>query len=100
MEDINRLLEESRSVYQTQLRLLDGLEEAIAEHGPIVAKEYVKGRPLIVANPAIAEYNKTAAAANRTVKTILRLLELLKTGEEKHDLKDLIERMEDYDGED
>lgn len=97
MEDLNRLLEESISVYRTQLRLLDGLEEAIAEHGPLVSKEYVKGRPLIVANPAISEYNKTAAAANRTVKTITRLLEMLKTGEEKHDLQDLIDSIERED---
>ncbi len=100
MEDINRLLEESIGIYQTQIRLLDSLEEAIAEHGPIVAKEYVRGRQNLVANPAIGEFNKTSTAANRTVKTILRLLELLKTGEEKHDLKDLIEsiEMEDYHG--
>lgn len=101
MEDINRLLEETIGVYQTQLRLLDSLEEAIAEHGPIVAKEYVRGRQNLVANPAIGEFNKTSTAANHTVKTITRLLDVLKAGEEQQTkLQELIKELEENHDED
>ena len=60
--------------YQVQMQMLDDLEAAIQEHGPTVTKEYVKGRANLVANPAIAEYNKTATAANGTVATLINII--------------------------
>ena len=63
--------------YKTQLKLLRGLEKAIKENGSLVTKEYVKGRENLVANPAIAEYNKTASAANSTVTTLISILKTL-----------------------
>lgn len=65
------------SRYKTQLKLLKELERAIKENGPLVTKEYVKGRENLVANPAIAEYNKTASAANSTVTTLISILKTL-----------------------
>lgn len=40
----------------------------------LVKKEYVKGRGNIYTNPAVTEYNKTADAANRTVQTLMRII--------------------------
>lgn len=61
--------------YQVQMQTLADLEKAINEAGPIVSKEYVKGRKNYYTNPAIGEYNKTATAANNTVMTLLRIIE-------------------------
>lgn len=60
--------------YQVQMKILQDLEKAIAEHGATVTKEYVKGRQNLVANPAITEYNKTATAANGTVATLINIV--------------------------
>lgn len=60
--------------YQVQMETLEILEKAIKEYGPTVEKVYVKGRPNIVVNPAITEYNKTATAANGTVSTLISII--------------------------
>lgn len=62
------------SRYIQQLKLLEDLQKTIDELGPTVTKEYVKGRQNVVTNPAIAEYNKTASAANGTVSTLINIL--------------------------
>lgn len=61
--------------YQTQIRIMAQLKEAIAEHGSYVKKEYVKGRENLVLNPAISEYNRTASAANNTVATLIKIVQ-------------------------
>ena len=63
--------------YQVQMKILADLENAIAEYGATVTKEYVKGRQNLVANPAITEYNKTATAANGTVATLINIIKTL-----------------------
>lgn len=60
--------------YQVQLSILSELEVSIKENGMLVRKEYVKGRGNIYTNPAVTEYNKTADAANRTVQTLMRII--------------------------
>ena len=60
--------------YQTQLRLMDELDEAIQREGPLVTKTYVKDRENLAVNPAITEYNKVASAANGTVSTLIKIL--------------------------
>ena len=60
--------------YQVQLNILDDLKRKIEDDGALVTKEYVKGRQNVVTNPAIAEYNKTASAANGTVSTLINIL--------------------------
>ena len=60
--------------YQVQMKIMNDLEEQINEIGSVVEKEYVKGRTNIYTNPAIAEYNKTATAANGTVSTLMKIL--------------------------
>lgn len=60
--------------YQVQMEILTSLEKGISEHGPLVTKEYVKGRQNVVVNPAITEYNKTSTACNGTLSTLLNVL--------------------------
>lgn len=60
--------------YQTQLHIMDELKDSIDIEGPLVEKEYVKGRANIAINPAITEFNKTATAANQTVGTLIKIL--------------------------
>ena len=60
--------------YKVQLNTLTRLQKELNEGELLVKKEYVKGRPNLVANPAIAEYNKTATAANQTVATLIKII--------------------------
>lgn len=71
--------------YQVQMSTLTELEKAIKEHGPLVEKEYIKGRRNITVNPAITEYNKTATARNNTVATLINIVKSLSedTGEKR-----------------
>ena len=79
--------------YRVQLSIMERLETAIEANGPLVVKEYVKGRKNLVVNPAISEYNKTATAANRTVVTLLNIVKNLpkEEGREKSKLERLLE---------
>ena len=61
--------------YQVQMKILNELEKQIDEEGPVVEKEYVKGRKNVYTNPAITEYNRTATAANGTVVTLIKIVE-------------------------
>lgn len=69
--------------YKIQLKILQKLEEIIDTEGPLVEKEYVKGRVNLVANPAISEYNKTSTAANGTVSTLINIYKSLSEEEKK-----------------
>lgn len=60
--------------YQMQLKLLDGLKQAIEDEGMLVSKEYVKGRKNVYSNPAVSEYNRTTDSANKTVATLMRII--------------------------
>lgn len=68
--------------YQVQMKILSDLEKSIAEYGPTVTKEYVKGRQNLVTNPAITEYNKTSTAANNTIGTLLKIVNDLQEDDE------------------
>lgn len=71
--------------YLVQLDILKDLEKAIKEFGMTVEKEYVKGRPNLVSNPAITEYNKTATAANGTVATLINIINKIPKEQETTD---------------
>ena len=60
--------------YQTQIGVLDKLEKIIAETDTLVTKEYVKGRENLYTNPAITEYNRTTDSANKTVNTLIKII--------------------------
>lgn len=79
--------------YRTQISILDTLSKAIEEGGPTVIKEYVKGRENVCINPAITEYNKTATAANGTVKTLLDILKNVPADESVKSLADTMREL-------
>lgn len=61
--------------YQVQIKILNELEQSMNENGMLVKKEYVKGRKNLYSNPAVTEYNKTTDSANRTVTTLMRIIQ-------------------------
>lgn len=71
--------------YQRQLKMLADLEEVMDTEDVLVTKEYVKGRANLYANPAIAQYNSTADAANRTVATLLKIVAAFRPAERTPD---------------
>ena len=68
--------------YERQLKILEDLERTIEEGDTLVTKEYVKGRENVYTNPAIAEYNKTATAANNTAATLIKIIKELRETED------------------
>lgn len=74
--------------YQIQLNNLTSLEKAIQEYGTTIKKTYVKGRENLYVNPAIAEYNKTAEAANRTVATLIKIIRTFNVGDGDDEVED------------
>lgn len=82
--------------YQVQMSILDALEREIKAAGPLVTKEYVKGRGNVYTNPAIGEYNKTATAANGTVSTLINIVKNITDGATSTSkLQDLIDGLGD-----
>lgn len=82
--------------YQVQMQILTQLENDIKETGTTTTKTYVKGRENLCTNPAIAEYNKTATAANSTVSTLIQIIEKLSEEQVKESkLFKLMEAMND-----
>jgi hypothetical protein len=71
--------------YQTQIGVLDKLEKIIAETDTLVTKEYVKGRENLYTNPAITEYNRTTDSANKTVSTLIRIIDGFKREDEERE---------------
>ena len=61
--------------YDNQVLTLKKLAEVINSEDTIVSKEYVKGRPNFYVHPAIKEYNNTSNSANRTMDTLLKILD-------------------------
>ena len=64
--------------YQVQINILNDLEQKIKDEGPLVKKEYVKGRGNLYVHPAITEYNRTATGANQTVMTLVKIITTLR----------------------
>jgi hypothetical protein len=81
--------------YIKQLKILKALGEVIddiTENGSILLqREYIKGQENTIVHPAIREYNNTAAGANRTLATLLKILrERKEEGAKKDPLMELI----------
>lgn len=70
--------------FQEQIRILYALSEKIWEHGVIIEKEYVKGRPNLCTNPAVQDFNKTSTAANGTVSTLISIIKAFDKGDENN----------------
>lgn len=60
--------------YEVQLGILSDIKKALDQNGMTVTKEYVKNRKNLYANPMVAEYNRAVDSANKTVSTLMRIL--------------------------
>ena len=60
--------------YQVQLNMLNELEKSLKNDGMLVEKEYVKGRKNLYSSPAVKDYNTTTDSANRTVSTLMKII--------------------------
>lgn len=77
--------------YLVQIKILDNLEKAINDDGTTVTKEYVKGRGNVYTNPAINAYNNTTNSANKTVTTLLKIIQGFKAENKSKDVDPLID---------
>ncbi len=76
--------------YLFQIKLLEDLEKEIEEAGALVTKEYVKGRENIYTNPAINAYNNTTNSANKTVATLLKIVQGFKADDKEKEVDPLL----------
>ena len=77
--------------YLVQIKILEDLEREIGEAGTLVTKEYVKGRENIYTNPAINAYNNTTNSANKTVATLLKIVQGFKAEDKGKEVDPLLE---------
>lgn len=71
--------------YLTQVKILADLKSTIDKTETLVTKQYVKGRANLYANPAIREFTHLTDSANKTVQTLIKILNGFKQTEEKGD---------------
>ena len=76
--------------YQVQINILTELEKEITDEGTTVSKEYVKGRKNLYTNPAINAYNRTTDSANKTVTTLLKIVQGWKKEDNNQDIDPLL----------
>lgn len=76
--------------YQVQINILTELEKEIESEGTTVSKEYVKGRKNLYTNPAISAYNRTTDSANKTVTTLLRIVQGWKAEDKGQEIDPLL----------
>lgn len=86
------LFDELFDVFETHVGICKQLKEEVKNDGVIIEKEYVKGRPTIVAHPAITNYNASSKALNSTASQLSKLFDKLGagSGKEFNDLKTLL----------
>lgn len=77
--------------YLVQLGILESLRAEIEDEGTTVSKEYVKGRKNLYTNPAINAFNRTTDSANKTVTTLLKILNGTNTSKKKEEVDPLLE---------
>lgn len=87
------LFEELFDVFETHVGICRQLKEEMKDDGVIIEKEYVKGRPTIVAHPAISNYNASSKALTSTVGQLSKLFDKLDdSNKDVLDLKSILKR--------
>lgn len=80
----NALFISAARQYEIQCQVIDMMRDQLNEDGSAVStKEYVKGRENVYANPLIKELPKHADSANRTLSTMLEIINKLGKRQEK-----------------
>lgn len=85
--------------YLVQIGILEELEKEIGNEGTTVKKEYVKGRKNLYTNPAINAYNRTTDSANKTVTTLLKIVQSFKSDAVENEVDPLLELINGADNE-
>lgn len=109
-EEIMRLAEESGvqsnfffvttfQRYLVQINILAELEKEIQEDGTTVSKEYVKGRKNLYTSPSVTAYNRTTDSANKTVTTLLKIVNNFKQEDKEHESDPLLSLINGGDNE-
>lgn len=83
--------------YLVQINILDNLKKGIEDAGTTVSKEYVKGRKNLYTNPAINAFNRTTDSANKTVTTLLKIINGAGTKKRKEEKDPLLELINEGD---
>ena len=87
----NVIFAERLEVYKNQVRQLNLLAEEVNNGGVVCEKTYIKGKPNLQSSPALKEYTRIADSSNKTVATIIRLINSLKLHEvDKDELLDIM----------
>lgn len=60
--------------YLTQIGILQKVEAEMKDGDVLISKCYVKGRENFYTNPGVNAYNSTSTAANRTVETLIKIV--------------------------
>lgn len=84
--DKNAMFVQAAEQYDVQMRVIQNIKDALdSEENLTTSKEYVKGRENVYANPLVKELPKHADSANRTLQTMLSIIEKLGRPPEPHD---------------
>ena len=76
--DKNAMFVQTAEQYDVQMRVIQNIKVALdREENLTTSKEYVKGRENVYANPLVKELPKHADSANRTLQTMLAIIEKL-----------------------
>lgn len=76
--DKNAMFVQTAEQYDVQMRVIQNIKAALdREENLTTSKEYVKGRENVYANPLVKELPKHADSANRTLQTMLAIIEKL-----------------------
>lgn len=76
--DKNAMFVQTAEQYDVQMRVIQNIKDALdREENLTTSKEYVKGRENVYANPLVKELPKHADSANRTLQTMLAIIEKL-----------------------
>lgn len=76
--DKNAMFVQAAEQYDVQMRVIQSIKEELdSEENLTTSKEYVKGRENVYANPLVKELPKHADSANRTLQTMLSIIEKL-----------------------
>lgn len=81
----NIIFVERLEVYKNQVRQLNLLAEEVKKGGVVCEKTYIKGQPNLQSSPALKEYTRIADSSNKTVATLIRLIDSLKLHDGDHD---------------
>lgn len=69
---------------------LEELKEKIKEEGLTVEKEYVRGEKNVYPSPSVKSYNSTCDLANKTVQTLMKVIQNFNVEESKKELDPLM----------